>query len=95
MICAGIIAAHLVGILEDQVLALIQLAADVDDTAKDSPGVLHAQVDLAGELVGFELLGSQDDVTSGVLYVVTRHVPEEHTVMTDSPDFPRFNGLYE
>lgn len=77
--------AYLVGILQDQVLPLIQLAADIDDTAKDSPGVLHAQVDLAGKLVGFELLGSQDDVTSRVLHVVTRHVPVEHTVMTDNP----------
>ena len=71
-------AAHLVGVLQDQIFALIQLAADVDDAAEDSPGVLHAQVDLAGELVGFELLGPQDDVPSGVLDVVPRHVPEEH-----------------
>lgn len=68
---------HLVGVLEDEVLALVQLAADVDDAAEDPPGVLHAQVDLAGELVGFELLRAQDDVTSGVLHVVARHVPEE------------------
>lgn len=73
--------AHLVGVLQDEVLALVQLAADIDDTAEDSPGVLHAQVDLAGELVGFELLGAQDHVTSRVLYVVPRHVPEEHTVI--------------
>lgn len=71
--------AHLVGVLEDQVLALVQLAADVDDAAEDSPGVLHAQVDLAGELVGFELLGAQDDVTSRVLHVVPRHVPVRHS----------------
>lgn len=68
---------HLVGVLEDEVLALIQLAADIDDAAEDPPGVLHAQVDLAGELVGFELLRAQDDVASGVLHVVARHVPEE------------------
>lgn len=54
---------HLVGVLQDQVFALVQLAADVNNAAEDSPGVLHAQVDLAGKLVGFELLGSQDDVT--------------------------------
>lgn len=67
---------HLVGVLEDQVLALVQLAADIDDAAEDPPGVLHAQVDLAGELVGFELLGAQDDVAGRVLHVVPRHVPE-------------------
>lgn len=74
---------HLVGVLQDQVLALVQLAADVDDAAEDSPGVLHAQIDLAGELVGFELLGSQDDVARRVLHVVPRHVPEEHTTRHD------------
>lgn len=68
---------HLVGVLEDEVLALVQLAADIDDAAEDPPGVLHAQVDLAGELVGFELLRAQDDVASGVLHVVARHIPEE------------------
>ena len=73
--------AHLVGILEDQVFALIQLAADVDDTAEDTPGVLHAQVDLAGELIGFELLSAQDDVASGVFHVVTRNVPDQHKGM--------------
>lgn len=66
---------HLVGVLQDQVLALVQLAADVDDAAQDAPGVLHAQVDLAGELVGFELLGSQDDVAGRVLHVVAGDVP--------------------
>ena len=52
----------LVGVLEDEVLALLQLHADVDDAAQDAPGVLHAQVDLAGKLIGLELLGAQDDV---------------------------------
>lgn len=69
--------AHLVGVLEDQVFALVQLAADIDDAAEDSPGVLHAQVDLAGELIGFELLSAQDDVASRVLHVVPRHVPDD------------------
>ena len=73
--------AHLVGVLEDQVLALVQFAADIDDTAENSPGVLHAQVDLAGELVGFELLRSQDDMASRVLHVIPRHIPEEHAVL--------------
>lgn len=72
--------AHLVGVLQDEVLALVQLAADIDDTAEDSPGVLHAQVDLAGELIGFELLGAQDHMTSRVLYVVPRHVPEDTVI---------------
>lgn len=68
--------AHLVGVLEDEVLALVQLAADIDDAAQDAPGVLHAQIDLAGKLVGLELLRSQHHVTGRVLSVVPRHVPE-------------------
>ena len=64
----------LVGVLEDEVLALLQLHADVDDAAQDAPGILHAQVDLTGELVGFELLGTQDDVARGVFHVVPGHV---------------------
>uniref|UniRef100_A0A3Q4GXZ7 Sulfotransferase n=1 Tax=Neolamprologus brichardi TaxID=32507 RepID=A0A3Q4GXZ7_NEOBR len=71
--------AHLVRVLQDQVLALVQLEADVDDAAQDSPGVLHAQVDLAGEFIGFELLGAQDDVASRVFHVVPRNVPGETT----------------
>ena len=64
----------LVGVLEDEVLALLQLHADVDDAAQDAPGILHAQVDLTGELVGFELLGTQDDVARGVFHVVPGHI---------------------
>lgn len=69
--------AHLVGVLEDEVLALVQLAADVDDAAQDAPGVLHAQVDLAGKLVGLELLRAQDDVAGRVLHVVAGDVAAE------------------
>lgn len=67
--------AHLVGVLEDEVLSLLQFAADVDDAAEDAPGILHAQVDLAGKLSWLELLGSQDHVARRVLRVITRHVP--------------------
>lgn len=57
-----VLVAHLVGIFQDEVLALVQFAADVDDAAQDAPGVLHAQVDLACKLVGLELLRTQDHV---------------------------------
>lgn len=66
---------HLVGVLQDEVLALVQLTADVDDAAQDPPGVLHAQVDLAGELVGLELLRAEDHVARRVFHVVAGHVP--------------------
>lgn len=69
--------AHLVGVFQDEVLALIQLAADVNDAAQDAPGVLHAQVDLAGKLIGLELLRAQDDVAGRVLHVVAGHVATE------------------
>ena len=64
----------LIGVLEDEVLALLQLHADVDDAAQDAPGILHAQVDLTGELVGLELLGTQDDVARRVFHVVPGHI---------------------
>lgn len=65
----------LVGVLEDEVLALIQLHADVDDTAQDAPGVLYAQINLAGKFIGLELLRAQDHMAGRVLHVVTGHVP--------------------
>lgn len=64
----------LIGVLEDEVLALLQLHADVDDAAQDAPGVLHTQVDLAGKLIGLELLGAQDDVARGVFHMVPGHI---------------------
>lgn len=84
--------AHLVGVLEDEVLALLQLAADVDDAAEDAPGILHAQVDLAGKLSGLELLGSQDHVARRVLRVITRHVPGDRKA-GDLTDGGRLNCL--
>lgn len=74
---APVASAHLVGVLQDEVLALVQLAADVDDATQDAPGVLHAQVDLAGKLVGLELLRAQDDVAGRVLHVVAGDVAAE------------------
>lgn len=52
----------LIRVFEDEVFALLQLATDVDHATQDAPGVLHAQVNLAGKLVGLELLCAQDDV---------------------------------
>lgn len=52
----------LIRVFKDEVFALLQLSTDVDHAAQDAPGVLHAQVNLAGKLVGLELLCSQDDM---------------------------------
>lgn len=67
----------LVGVLEDEVLALIQLHADVNDASQDAPGVLYAQVNLAGKLIWLELLRAQDHVAGRVLHMVTGHIPGE------------------
>lgn len=65
---------YLVGILHDEVLALLQLHAGVDDAAQDAPGIVHVQVDLAGKLHRLELLGAQDHVLGRVLDVQAGHV---------------------
>lgn len=65
----------LVGVLEDEILPLIQLHADVDDASQDAPGVLYAEVNLAGKLIWLELLRAQDHVAGRVLHVVTRYIP--------------------
>ena len=66
---------YLVRILHDEVLALRQLHADVDDAAQDAPRVLHVQVDLLRELRRLELLHAEDDVLRRVDRVHARHVP--------------------
>lgn len=73
-----VVVAHLIGVFEDEVLALVQFAADVDDAAQDAPCILHAQVDLACKLVGLELLRAQDHMTRRVLHVVAGHVTVAH-----------------
>lgn len=52
----------LIRVFKDEVFALLQLLTDVDHAAQDAPGILHAQVNLAGKLVGLELLCAQDDM---------------------------------
>ena len=66
--------AHLVRVLHDEVLALLQLHACVNDAAQDAPGVVHVQVDLVGKLNWLELLGAQDHMLGCVLVVLTRHI---------------------
>ena len=54
--------AYLVGVLHDEVLALLELHADVHHTAQDAPGILHVQVDLVCKLSRLKLLRPQDHV---------------------------------
>ena len=70
-----LLSAYLVGVLHDEVFALLHVAADVDDAPQDAPAVLHAQVDLVRKLVGFKLLRAQDDVLGGVAHMHSRDVP--------------------
>lgn len=53
---------YLVRVFKDEVFAFLQFATDVDDTAQDAPGVLHAEVNLAGKLIGLKLLCAKDDM---------------------------------
>lgn len=75
---------YLVGILHDEVLPIRQLHADVDNAAQDTPGVVHAQVDLVSELHGPELLCAQNHVLGGVPHIDTRHIPEEREGEADA-----------
>lgn len=53
---------HLVGVLHDQVFPFLQLHTRVNNTAEQTPPIVHVQVDLVSKLVRFELLSAQDDV---------------------------------
>lgn len=65
----------LVGVFEDEVLPLIQLHADINDASQDAPGVLYAQINLAGKFIWLELLCAQDHMAGRVLHVVTGYIP--------------------
>ena len=67
-------AADLVGVLHDEVLALLQFHAGVNNAAQDAPGVVHVQVDLGCKLRGLELLGPQDHMLGRVFDMLARHV---------------------
>lgn len=53
---------HLVRVFQYQEFAFLEFEAFINDATKDSPGVVHIQVNLCGQLVGFELLRSEDDM---------------------------------
>ena len=53
---------YLIRIFHDQVFALIQFHADIDDTPQDTPTVVHVQGDLICKLSWLELLHAQNDV---------------------------------
>ena len=66
----------LVRVLEEQVLALVEGEAEVDDVAEDPPGVRHLQVDLRRELARLLHVGAEDHVGVGLLDVGARDVAE-------------------
>ena len=65
---------YLHGILQDEVFALLQLEALIDDAAQDTPGIVHVQVDLGGKLHWLELLWAEDHVLGGVAWIQTGNV---------------------
>ncbi len=76
----------LIRVFKDEIFALLQLLTDVDHAAQDAPGILHAQVNLAGKLVGLELLCAQDDVPRWVLDMITGDVPKERRMCSEKSD---------
>lgn len=62
--------------MEVCILTILLLHADIDDAPQDTPGVVHGQVDLRGELVRLELLRAQDDVARVVAHLRPGHVTE-------------------
>lgn len=83
---------YLIRVFEDEVFALLQLATDVDHTAQNAPGILHAQVNLAGKLVGLELLCAKDDMPRRVLDMITGDVPKEKRTRSEKSDRKRLKN---
>ena len=54
----------LVGLLDNQVFALIQLEAEVNDSPDNAPAVLHVQVDLHGKVLGLAYLQVRSHIDS-------------------------------
>merc|ERR1719237_1371336 len=61
---------RLVGVLHNQILSILLGHYQVKDTPDNTPGIVHAKVDLLAKLNRFELLGSKDDVPRAVLHIV-------------------------
>ena len=66
----------LVGILDDQVLAILLGHDLINDATNNAPAIVQRQVDLSGEFSGFELLRAQDHVPGRVLHVQAGDVTE-------------------
>ena len=66
---------YLVGVLQNQVFAFLQLHADVYDAAQNCPGIVHVQVDLLCKLHRLELLSAQNGVFGRILHIDTGNVP--------------------
>lgn len=63
----------LVGIFDDQILSILLAPYEIQDTPDDAPGVVHGEINLTGELDGFELLHANDDMPAAVLDVKPGH----------------------
>lgn len=70
--------AHLVGVLDEDVLALRLLHEEVRDGADDAPSVRQRDVQLVGEIGWADGLRAQDDMTGVVTWVGTRDVAAGH-----------------
>ena len=71
---------HLVRVLEQDVLALRLLEAEVGDGADDSPSVGEVDVHLRRKVSWLVPLGAEDRVARGIARVDTRNVSERRRV---------------
>ena len=73
----------LVGVLDNEVLAILLHHDQVDDTPNDAPAVVQVNVDLVGKVLRLELLRAQDDVARRVPDLEPRDVTELDQVGSD------------
>ena len=52
----------------------------IDHQPDNTPGIVHAKVDLLAKLYRLELLGAKDDMPRAVLHIVPGHVPKLEVV---------------
>ena len=72
----------LVGVFQQHVFAVLFVQYQFANHLDDTPHVVHAEIDLGGEVLGFEELGGEDDVFVRVAGGHTRHITKLHLVRT-------------
>lgn len=69
----------LVGVLDNQELAVLLLHDQIHDTSNHTPTIIHGQIDLSGKLGGFEVLRPQNDVSRRIFDIVSGNIPVKNS----------------